>query len=212
MTDKQLINIPFAGFYCSWYDSELDECVRRDAEYHASENEDTDESAYRARLFDATDWQAAHLATARKYVQRFAEHFAGELGDIELSFTFESMTSPREYNFSTDRLFAWVPESTVSAMYAAVDRAVLAEVIAERFTSRSGFISFYSCDPEDWHAKPLNEWDCNETCTLLLATIKQYGHGEWEFDLFARMAEEDIYTAWSDAVNWAAVETCAQAS
>jgi hypothetical protein len=179
MKDTQLINIPFAGFYDSMYDAQIDSA----REFHAENELDRqreekiapalESSDFDAILFDCADYGKMHQALARQFLERFTDRVSDMIG-IPLVLSFAEMTSPREYNFETDRIFAHVPMATVQAMYDAVDRDVLAEEISERFTSRSGFISFYSNGAQDWHDKPLTAWDANELGTLLRALIRQH--------------------------------------
>ncbi|MFM0341159.1 hypothetical protein [Paraburkholderia fungorum] len=115
------------------------------------------------------------------------------------------MVSPREYNFETDRIFAYINRSSVRELYHRVDGAVLADMIRVRHTSCSGFISFYPNDLDDWKAKPLKDWDHNELGTLLLAVMKQQGMEDWDAVLCTRM-DEDIARAYSDCVDWKRLE------
>ena len=82
---------------------------------------------------------------------------------------FESLESPREYNFSTDRIFVDIPADEVRRMLAAVDPETLAQVAKDRHTTRSGFISFYSPWVGDWG--PVDDWDCNQIGTLVIAFV-----------------------------------------
>jgi len=90
------------------------------------------------------------------------------------------MTSPKYYNFSTDRVFARVSETAIRSCYNLFAEGkgcphspfhILEKLIKESFTSRDGFRSHYSNKLADWLAKPLNEWDHNEVMTLLVATL-----------------------------------------
>ena len=54
------------------------------------------------------------------------------------------------------------------------------EMVRKRFTSRSGFISFYESDFSLW-SKNLEEWDCNETGTLFECLFQ----GEFQDTTFA---------------------------
>lgn len=125
---------------------------------------------------------------------------------------FEAMTSPREYNFQTDRIFMDFPASFVRKMFAiskAEKHETLSKVIEGRFTSRSGFSSFYSNDLEDWICKPVSDWDHNELGTLLIAAclIKGFDFDESRWPLYEMTVDgETAYTAWSNAVDWPAVE------
>lgn len=127
---------------------------------------------------------------------------------------FESMSSPREYNFSTDRIFAYVPLSVAKTMLRrckAENYSTLCEVINERFTSRSGFISFYRTDLDAWLSKPLRDWDWNELGSLIIATLRMTG-GDTDSPVTRdeiheyTFGDNGAYEAWESCVDWAKFE------
>lgn len=133
-----------------------------------------DKDEYAEIFFNHTDYQKVYLRVAQFWVDAFDCWCREFLGTPEKSFAFESMHSPREYNFTTDRVFAWVPVKVIEDLFARSakeEHKTLDECIRESFTSRSGFFSFYSNDLETWLAKPLAEWDYNEMMTLVRAAI-----------------------------------------
>jgi hypothetical protein len=192
-------------------------------------------------LIDASDYSQAYLSIAHAYVDAFSYH-AGEImgftesksgkrshwtkgaGWVEnferwtqpgLSLQFETMTSPREYNFQTDRLFALIPLKIMREIFKrsnAEDHETLARVIDDRHSSRSGFISFYSNDLSDWVAKPLRDWDYIELGTLLLTGLKMagadldgstYDSSTFYGEIFETvMGGEGAYDFWQDCVDW----------
>lgn len=136
--------------------------------------------------------------------------------------TFESMDSPREYNFSTDRIYGEIPLKVMREIFRrskAEGHATLAGIIARRFTSRSGFMSFYPSDLAEWLAKagPLAEWDHNELGTLFLAGLAMageafgdgspYDYNTPEGRLYdGTVGSEGAYLAWESCVNWPAFD------
>lgn len=182
-------------------------------------------------LFGATDYAAAYLQTARDYAAAFDQVTGQAFGwskraksrvrrydrdgwqinlrwDDTAGIAFEEMTSPREYNFETDRIFVLMPAYRLQQLFAksrADGHKVLSEVIKERFTSYDGFISGYRNRLVDWLAKPLVAWDHNELGTLLIAALR-----------LADMTERDVESAcydlmtdgdgarqnWEDSVDW----------
>lgn len=133
-----------------------------------------------------------------------------------IGLVFETMTSPREYNFQTDRLFADVPLKVMRELFkrsAADNHAKLSHVIRQRFTSRDGFSSFYSNNLADWIAKPLREWDHNEFGTLIIAALQVAGvdlervGGPYGELYESTMGDEGAYQAWSDCVDWPAFDS-----
>lgn len=190
-----------------------------------------DGSEYSDILIRHTEYQAAYHALARQYVSAF-DFIAGEaightvkvarkrydletkgflpyISDVaSIRMQFESMTSPREYNFETDRLFAEIPVSMARKLFniSKTDKHVrLAAVIADRFTSYDGFYSHYSNRLADWLAKALRDWDHNELGTLLIAAMQASGESEEEVSdrLYqGTCGDEGAYQEWSAAVDW----------
>jgi hypothetical protein len=220
MTTLHSINLPFDGFYESMWSEEVDHIQEREAEYRcerereeiADERLHLDESFYHDAYFWCADYSDCYLAIARQYVAEFDHMVSEELG-FPLCGEFDGMESPREYNFGTDRLFMKVPFATVERLFAisAEDQHMtLASVIAERHTSRSGFISFYDHVLADWLEKPLADWDHNELGTLIRAVLRLRGiegddrHGE---SLHWRMFEavcdgEYIWEKFQECIDW----------
>lgn len=112
-----------------------------------------------------------HKAVYEGYAKLYCKNFA-TLHKIPLRF--ESLNSPREYNFTTDRIFAHISPATAQRIHDRVPPMTLATEIKARFTSRDGFSSFYSNDLQDpeWQA-PLGEWDHNMLGTLISAYLRQ---------------------------------------
>lgn len=206
---KLLINIPFMGFYNSWYNQEIDSIQEQESNYLEENQMDNPdgrltESDFQDLFWRHTDYSIAHKEIAQKYVSFFNEYVKDEC-NIELGLEFESMTSPREYNFQTDRIFAYIAIEPAQELLDNVYKLKLSEVIKERFTSRDGFISHYSNDIEDWLEKSIGEWDHNELCTLLIASLDL--PEDWEFEVYQEMVDKGVfYTALQNAVDWSAFE------
>lgn len=180
MTEKLSCLIPFSGFYSTWHDSEFDQTLEYMFDPEGSGEAYAGKLA--VRFFDTVDWRAAQTDYAKDY----AESFAGALG---VSCEWEEMISPREYNFTTDRLFAKFDADALRSWLARDDiRTELDLVAADMFTSRSGFISYYSPDVDSWGAD-VSKWDYNQRGALLRAAAniiiadgEDFGQ-EHEFDL-----------------------------
>jgi len=170
---------------------------------------------------DAFDYEAGDILGLTRPDKR--QRYNATSGKMEsekynrpsLRLAFEEMTSPREYNFETDRLFCEIPLAVVRQLFAmskAEGHATLANVIRRRFTSRSGFISFYDNDLAAWLEKPVRDWDHNELGTLLFACLELKGGADWEngeldMTIYYRVAEDGgITMAWESAVDWPAFE------
>lgn len=114
----------------------------------------------------------------KKYVDTVGETyttmFDNAIKDIIPSWkgsTYVETVSPREYNFTTDRVFAkTVIDDAVAeeiGKFLEKHRAEFDAIVKRRFTSRPGFDSFYSNDinSEDWQ-KELVDMDHNELSTI----------------------------------------------
>lgn len=155
-----LTTISFSGFYNSVHDSNCEEDLRRTFANDCGEVRE--DIFYLAQ--DKVDWREVY----EKYATNYAENFAYE---FHIKMEFESMKSPREYNFSTDVIYCTIEPGEVQRIFAAVDKALLEEVARENFTSRSGFISFYDPDFSSWGA--ITEWDHNQVGALIRAYALQ---------------------------------------
>lgn len=201
--NKLETNIPFAGFYYSLYDVKLDAAMSSQVDNFASEYDLDKEQAseYSEILFRYTDWRQAQEVIAKHYVNAFNNCFK-EWTKVDLKADFKNMISPREYNFETDRIFVMIDEAAILALYDKVGEATLRLMIRKRFTSRSGFISFYPNELDDWPGNVL-EWDVNQVCTLLMCFLPD-GWDQQVFDYTFWGSE--AFEAWERSVDWRSVE------
>lgn len=202
---KLLTTIPFSGFYNSEYSEELEYCLESEAENLAESHGITIDEASEL-LYKHSDFSLVHEKIAIEYVKKFnaliIENF-----EFDLTLEFESMKSPREYNFTTDIIFAYLPEQNLKMLLEDIDQTSLEKLIAEKFTSRSGFISYYSNSLAEWLKQPFSEWDHNQLGTLLECLVKRAE--DWENDVYDDVydtMQESIYNAFSDCVKWAEIE------
>lgn len=215
MTDRLIINLPcFPGFYESLLSHEIDHIEEQEAEWRAEQDQEEQPEHLRltARefadiLWRCSDYSAAYHDLAREWVEAFDYVVKDEI-DLALNLEYESMDSPREYNFATDRVYAHIPWRRVLRLFAiskADKHETLSDTIRRRFTSRSGFISFYPDDLQSWLAKPLADWDHNELGTLLLAALQVKGFNPEYDDLaiyYRTVDGETAYTAYDNCVDW----------
>lgn len=183
MTNKEII-VPFQGYYNSLYDDLLEDVTE------LQDFETGEPLAYD----DNINWCGMKEVLNKIYIEEFQDLFNSETG-LNIKLTYKDMESPREYNFSTDRLFCTISDSDIKALheYATGSQSTFAGVIQERFTSYDGFISFYSNDVLKWIEKPINTYDHNELETLLLAALAQEcDYSEFEQDLYELVRERAI--------------------
>lgn len=214
MYEKLLTTIPFSGFYETCWSQAIDDEESHYAEYYANEMQEEiadylrlSESEVSEILFRVTDYKIAYSRFAKAYADAYNKWISEALG-WNLGLEFESLDSPREYNFCTDRIFCYIPLESVKRLFAISakeDHNQLKEVIRERFTSRDGFISFYSNNLEEWVNKPLSQWDHNEIATLLIAVAPSFDDASWTF--YEDMAYNGgFYQDWEASVNWGEFE------
>lgn len=157
-----LTTIPFSGFFGTLHDSELDitlEQMFSDPETGCGHNGGLVQHA-----FSKCDWGLVHTKYAKKYAKALASRFG-------IDMTFESLQSPREYNFSTDRIFCEISLEEVKRLREATSERLFREEARARFTSGDGFISYYSPDVDDWG--DIETWDHNQVGTLVSAYVEE---------------------------------------
>lgn len=198
------IKIPFPGLYDSWLSTALDHEETHYAEHLAEQEAEAwpeplrlDASTIGESVWACVNYPVAHEHLTRAYLDAF-DAWAGEAlyetrpawrtdydwqtgkskrvryAADSCGFRFNDMTSPRYYNFQTDRLFAECSMAFVKRLWkrsAADCHRTLDMLIRERFTSYDGFASYYSPRRDDW-PRDLAEWDHNQLETLLLACLK----------------------------------------
>lgn len=193
-----LTTLPFSGFYNSMWDGELDDVENQFIEKEADDT--LDESEISAIVDKCRQYETQMQYVAQEYVGYFNEKFKEEFG-IDLGLRFESLKSPRDYNFTSDVIYAYIDEDVVRRLLDDLEETKLADMIRERFTSRSGFISFYPNRIEEWKEKPLEEWDYNEVDTVLEAYVSQVEDFEW--DVYYEMCERSVFdTAIDKGMDW----------
>jgi len=169
--------IPFSGFYGTCHEAAIDCAV----EQMLSDDSGTVYEGLMNRTGDVNYGPAFQC-----YAQAYAEAF---LAQFELMGAFEALESPREYNFTTDRIFCLVEEADLARMLDETPPLTLQRHAAESFTSRSGFCSFYSPDTAEWG--PLDEWDHNQLGCLLAAYVEHY-----QGEPFGQETEFDLLESW----------------
>lgn len=173
------ILIPFVGFYESLASNRVEEMAFRNyvIEKGIPDNEktgwlDTPEDMTEAEQTDFWDnYYPEHVEELQKEV---AVAYMDALGsEIGLDLKFESISSPRYYNYTTDRLFVDADLNELIHLYNRTDQTILAEMIKERHTSGPGFNSYYENDINDpsWQDPAL--YDHNQWCTVIEAYVKQ---------------------------------------
>jgi hypothetical protein len=161
-----IIQLPFSGFYDSWHGQCLnDEVFNSMFTDYATGCENNDKLSDIA--YDLINWLDVHTDYAREYVKNFNSEF-------NLNLTFESLQSPREYNFATDRIFAEISVQEIHKLFENVKVELLEKNAREMFASRDGFSSFYNPDWTTWG--DVLTWDHNQLHCLIYAFLEQYSN------------------------------------
>lgn len=154
---KLAVELPFCGFYESPHDSHFDSWLESETYNLETEDGGTPEQVEKLQeLYLKADWRAVHIAFAKTYADALETHLQEE-GGRAIKLQFLEMTSPRFYNFETDRIYCDIAQDDLQHMLATVTPEAWAAMVQEKCTSRSGFISFHSNDASEW-PDDLSEW------------------------------------------------------
>lgn len=202
----------FGGFYQSHWEQLLSDAEELYTTMHA-ENERAQGGLSRddiAGIFSETG-SASRLCTAlaRSFCERFDEEMSERLG-FRVNLKFVKLKSPSEYNFTTDRIIATMPVTTVKKLFGLSMRDQherLAEEISDCFTPYAGFVPYYSDKVGDWLAKPIRKWDKNELCVLLAAFVDT----DIDEEIYHAVADCDACSAFEDSIDWKRFEEKAAA-
>ena len=169
----------FPGFYESYLNQMIDDEIESIFNTDDSDcNSNIPQQFYSANV----DYKSIHEKQAKEYCEKWLEKFETETG-IKLDASYESYTSPKYYNFESDRLFAYISDDSINSLFTASEAdnyESLSRCIKDRFTSRDGFLSSYSNDLGEWLKKPVLTWDHNELGTLLDAIKSIHCDDEFE--------------------------------
>ena len=172
--------IPFDGFYESFISDDIDHQIGQQIEWDSDIydlNEDEQQILWDSYL--SINRSYFYNQIAEDYTNFYIEILNRRLKGFTLKAKFNLITSPREYNFETDRIFIEIEENHAIDFIKYIIKNYKKEVenkIKERFTSRSGFWSHYKNGLDLW-TNDYSEWDHNQIGTC--------------FELFD-LEEEDI--------------------
>mgnify|MGYP003138860522 CR=1 FL=1 len=172
--------IPFDGFYESFISADIDHQIGQQIEWDTDIydlNEDEQQILWDSYL--SVNRKYFYNQIAEDYTNFYIDALNERLKGFTLDAKFKLLTSPREYNFETDRIFIEIEKNHAIDFIKYINKnfkKTLENKIKERFTSRSGFWSYYENDLDTW-TQDYSEWDYNQIGTC--------------FELFD-LEEEDI--------------------
>lgn len=187
---KYLAVLPwFPGFY----ESPLSAMIDGEMEYEMQGEGQPGDEWYRApKTWEEVDkmanYKSAQLAITKAWVEAFSE-------EVGLAMEMESLQTPKEYNFTTDRPFIHLPYKSIQRLKPIRKTQEFKEVVKDWFTSYDGFMSFYDNDTEspEWR-KPIREYDHNQLSALIAAYALQQGHDRRSL-VTALVQESRVYEA-----------------
>ncbi len=148
----------FVGYYQSILEHFIDQVVEMELEESEQSYDDIESSL---------DYPKAFNEIAVQWLNRFN-------AETGYNIEFETIESPREYNFTTDKLIGMIPveevKEAINKCRSNID-IFKNEVLDKYFKSYDGFISFYSNDLDDWFDKDVEDLDCNEVMAYLAGSI-----------------------------------------
>ena len=162
--DKLESTIPFDGFYESFISDDIDHQIGQQIEWD-TDIYDLNEDEQQVLWDNYLDINRSYFYNqiAEDYTNFYIEILNRRLKGFELKATYKFFTSPREYNFSTDRIFIEIGENHAIDFIKYIIKHYkkeLEEKIKQRFTSRSGYWSHYKNTLNSW-TQDYSEWDCN---------------------------------------------------
>jgi hypothetical protein len=239
--------IPFPGFYNTYLDGYIDHHQEQEAEYYADkekggyqvteysetlqpEHARISQDEFQELFFTTMDYGVLHRKLAHAYLDAF-DHEASEHLNFPIGLRFESMDSPREYNFETDRLFANIPLRTARKLVRHVlrskqSREHLRNNIERRHASYDGFASFYSTDTAEWAKRARDfmrrtteregDMDHNHFQTFLesaiFSSLPTNKHAWQNFleDVHGTYSQDGIHQEWEESMDWDAFDKACQ--
>ena len=179
----------FPGFYGTVFEANDEDMEIENV------NDQRAEAGKKALEFDDFDFDYAgyHLDVSKAVVS-FIEDTLKEAGYAD-SVKFEELRSPREYNFANDCIDVEMvfTEDNINT----IRKAIIANFdewetyLADRYTSRSGFMSFHSNDANDWPiAESLKD---KHKAASILEFLLRNDNEEIEMDAYYALSDHDCY-------------------
>ena len=156
--------IPFDGFYESFISDDIDHQIGQQIEWDSDMYDlNEDEQQVLEDSYLSVNRVSFYNEIAEHYTDLYIDALNERLKGFTLNAKFNLLTSPREYNFETDRIFIDIERDHAIGFIKYTIKNYKKELenkIKERFTSRSGFWSHYKNGLDLW-TQDYSEWDCN---------------------------------------------------
>ena len=160
--------IPFDGFYNSYISSDIEHQIGQQIEWYTDiYNLNEDEQQILWDNYLSVNRVFFYNKIAEHYTDLYIDALNERLEGFTLKGKFNLLTSPKEYNFETDRIFIDIERDHAIDFIKYIIRNYKKELekkIEDRFTSRSGFWSHYKNGLDLW-TQDYSEWDHNQIGT-----------------------------------------------
>jgi len=157
--------IPFEGFYNSFISADIENEIDSSTQYYSESYELNDnEEQLLSNSFLSVNNNNFYNEICKDYTSFYIDKLNERIKDFTLKATYKCFISPKEYNFQTDRVFIEIEENHCIDFIKYTIKNYKKELdnkIKERFTSKSGFISFYENNLESW-TNNYKKWDHNQ--------------------------------------------------
>ena len=138
---KTLVKIPFSGFYNSIHDSIIDSALEYESECYADSDKAND---IILDVLNSNHFNKIREELSKVFVESINELYRYEY-DINLGLEFDSLKSPRFYNYSTDEIYCYVDNDKINELIALLDNENdFIEVLKDKYQSCDDFIVFDS--------------------------------------------------------------------
>lgn len=173
-------------FFPGFYNSRLGYLIDSEIEQRAENGE--------AEPAEGYNYAAVHLALCEVWLDALND----ELGT---SLALASLWSPREYNFTSDKITIEVNPEDTAKLEAMRGSAEFRRVLVAELTPRYGFCPYYDSDEsaEEWQ-RPLAEWDEPQTSLLIQAFIESETGIDSTGDLAYNLLSGPLDYAFGEAV------------
>jgi hypothetical protein len=161
------VNIPFTGFYDTDHSYLFtDGWLEGEQEFLEHEKGVSREllETLSDLFYTEVDFQAIREAYAREY----AENFSKILG---FKCKFEELVSPKEYNFTTDRIFVKMRVKVFKHMLESLPLDAIYHEVEDQLSPRDGFTPYYSNNFSDWD-EDLSNWSECQRGVLIEAYLR----------------------------------------
>lgn len=192
--------IPFRGFYQGVWNDGLDSAFESLVDSLCEDYPELERREIEAIVPDKAKYELAFDKIAEKYVGAFQDWLEVNCG-LKITLRYAALNSPKEYNFTTDRIFADIDLVDARVAFKKAGREEVAKAAKALFTSRSGFISFYDPDIEAWG--PLETWDHNQLMSIFVALV---GDADVDFEIYQSDEGQFVDDAFAACVDWDAVD------